>query len=635
MDFGIQGTIVRRAFSIVGCSVGVFCCLLAGTVEAVLVQDDWQQDYVKGTHAANAGQLSGTPSDNLEFRFDSASAADKPARETLLLLRSGRVGEAVAKARELVKGYPRWASAHELLGAALVMQGDLEGGLKSLQEAVALNGKQYTAMVKMGDVYRAQGKSADAKKKYLDAVRIAPTDRLANQRLGLMAEEEGDSRSAIDFFQKGIVGVPPGYVGIKVNLGRLYNASGQFNKTIELLQPVVPLSSRDATAQIVLGTALVATGRAEDGIRAFERAKAIDPKQAGYRLVLGMAYRQAGANDKALAELTEANRLNPDWPIGLLQLGNTLAASGRPKEALETYRKAEKFATGSALTDVRGRIGSLQLATKDFPGAIATFKQLTAGQIPPVEAVAGLAQAFQLNGQSAEAESSYREVTRLAPKDPNSFLRLGLFYGYQRRYRDALAALNDGLNLDMNQPALLRAVVLMQSRLGRHDDAVSSAERLVKVEPRNPDAQVLLAMMLDEAGKRSRAKDVYERLLAKGPNNIVAQNNLAMLLSAEGKHDLAMQAAKRATALKPGDPMLMDTLGWVLHQAGKSKEGLATLTKAAAVGPAFPSIHYHLGVVYQSLGDERSARAEFDKALALAADFAEAEDARKRRAALH
>lgn len=626
---------MARAFSIFGCSVGVLCCLLAGAAEAALVQDDWRQDYSKGTQAGSIDRPSDTASGNLEFRFDSASAADKPARETLLLLRSGRVGEAVAKARELVKAYPRWASAHELLGAALVMQGDLEGGLKSLQQAVVLNGKQYTAMVKIGDVYRAQGKSTDAKKQYLEAVRLAPTDRLVNQRLGLIAEEEGDARSAIDFFQKGIVGVPPGYVGVKVNLGHLYNVSGQFNRTVELLQPVVPLSSQDAMAQIVLGTALVATGKVDDGIRAFERAKAIDPKQAGYRLVLGMAYRQAGAYDKALAELTEANRLNPDWPIGLIQMGNTLATAGRPTDALERYRKAERLAAEPALTEVRGRIGNLQLATKDFTGAIATFKQLAAGPNPPVEAVAGLAQAYQLNGQLAEAESSYREVIRLAPKDPNSFLRLGLFYGYQRRYRDALATLNDGLNVDMNQPALLRAVVLMQSRLGRHDDAVSSAERLVKVQPRNPDAQALLAMMLEEAGKRSRAIDIYEALLVKDPKNIVAQNNLAMLLSAEGKHDQALQAARRATAMKPGDPMLMDTLGWVLHQAGKSKEGLSTLTKAAAIGPAFPSIHYHLGVVYQSLSDEQAARAEFDKALGLSADFAEAEDARKRRAALH
>jgi Flp pilus assembly protein TadD len=81
--------------------------------------------------------------------------------------------------------------------------------------------------------------------------------------------------------------------------------------------------------------------------------------------------------------------------------------------------------------------------------------------------------------------------------------------------------------------------------------------------------------------------------------------------------------------------MLLDTLGWVLHQAGKSKEGLAVLMEAVAKGPAFPSIHYHLGVVHQALGDDRLARVEFDKALALSADFGDAEDARKRRAALH
>jgi len=120
--------------------------------------------------------------------------------------------------QDLFDGQSEFAPAHEILGAALALKGEVGQGLQELQRAVAIDPKQSSAITKIGDIYYAQKKIPEAKAQFLNAIKITPEDRRAHQRLGLIYEQEGKADLAIAHFEKGIAGTPPDYLGSRSTL---------------------------------------------------------------------------------------------------------------------------------------------------------------------------------------------------------------------------------------------------------------------------------------------------------------------------------------------------------------------------------------------------------------------------------
>ncbi|MEJ2254858.1 MAG: tetratricopeptide repeat protein, partial [Nitrospirota bacterium] len=188
----------------------------------------------------------------------------KSLAEALALLNHGRYDAAIKKVREVLKDDPGSAPAQEILGAALVMKGQVDEGLKALKRAVELDPSADSAITKIGDIYMAQGQQKKAKEKFLQAIKINPQNRRAHQRLGLIYEDEGKYQQAVEHYGKGIRGTPPEYVGVKVNLGRLYNLSRMYEKTIALLEGLINRDKGGATAHIVLCSAYLNTDRVNE-----------------------------------------------------------------------------------------------------------------------------------------------------------------------------------------------------------------------------------------------------------------------------------------------------------------------------------------------------------------------------------
>ena len=168
---------------------------------------------------------------------------EAPLAEALRLLNAGKYQEAIEKVNGVLARTPDSAPAHEILGAALVMKGDVDQGFEELKKAVQLDPKQSSAITKMGDVYMARKDHKRAKESFLKAIQITPHDRRAHQRLGILYEQEGKHDRAISHYEKGIAGTPAEYVGVKVNLARLYNEKRSFAKAADLLKELIDLVS--------------------------------------------------------------------------------------------------------------------------------------------------------------------------------------------------------------------------------------------------------------------------------------------------------------------------------------------------------------------------------------------------------
>lgn len=600
------------------CALLVGACLIVGAAFATPIES-----------ATDLGVKPGLGAEALEPSLGSAGREKLPKAlaEALELLRTGKVDAAIARTRDFLATQPNSAPAHELLGAALGLKRDLGGSLQALRRAAELDPKRSSVYTKIGDVLLARDEPQQAKRAFLEAVKLDPADRLPHQRLGLLYEREGNDRQAIAHYEKGLSGTPASYLGVKVNLARLYNARGEFGQARALLEPPLAKPGRDANAHVVLGTSYLGLRRFDDAVGQFQHGVAAAPGAAGPRLGLGIAYREMKDFERSVAELNHVIRSTPKWSTGYYQLGETYLAMARPKAAVDQFAKAEALSRNPKL--VSKRKADAHVAMGDLQGAIAIYEPLAADRGAPPATLAALAAAYQLDGNLAAAEEVLLRIVKANPKDPGVYVLLGDHYGFGTDYAQAVANYRKGLQLAPKDPALLHRLALAYSRRGEGQKAVDTARQLVAVRPDSTDAEFFLASLYDEAGDAKSATSLYRKILAREPNHIGSLNNLAMALSAQGRHAEALKLARQARGLAPKSAAVHDTYGWVLLGSGNAPEAVAALQAAAALAPDDPSILYHLAVAQARAGDRAGARANLEKATQLSGEFKELEAARK------
>jgi tetratricopeptide (TPR) repeat protein len=121
-------------------------------------------------------------------------------------------------------------------------------------------------------------------------------------------------------------------------------------------------------------------------------------------------------------------------------------------------------------------------------------------------------------GLYAEAESSYREATRLDVAHAKAHNNLGCMLHIQ----------------------------------GRLDEALACYRRALELDPSQPEANQNYAAIARDADARQRAIEGYVRQTVASPGDAGAFTNLATTYAEFGRHDEALASFDRAIALDPG-----------------------------------------------------------------------------------
>jgi protein O-mannosyl-transferase len=196
-------------------------------------------------------------------RFDEAIAYYRRAEEHAvdagaltglgtLLLRQGKVDEAVAQLRQAVARFPDNSLAQLNLGAALSRQGQFDEARQHLQRAIEINPRQSTGHVAMAHLLIRQNKFDDAREELERAVAIDPYSAAARNDLG----------------------------SILVNLGKTEDAITQF-------QTALDLEPDSVLAHTNLALALARLGRTGEALAHYRRALQLDPNNLDALQALG------------------------------------------------------------------------------------------------------------------------------------------------------------------------------------------------------------------------------------------------------------------------------------------------------------------------------------------------------------
>jgi tetratricopeptide (TPR) repeat protein len=296
----------------------------------------------------------------------------------------GRLAEAVASYRRALALNPDYGMAHNNLAAALNQQQEFAAGLASSKRAIALIPEFFGAHVNHADALMGLERFAEAEAPLRRALDLAPDRAQTHRDLGWALAKIGSYEEAVACLEQATA-LDPNDPATHFALGTAHYIKKDLPGSEAGLRRAVALAPNYAAAWHELGTVLRSSGRFDEALICFRRARDIDPDWPEVYRSLAVTGQQA-ADEAQLrrleAVLKDRGRSVSDRVSAGFALGMLLDNAERCDEAFPCFAEAnalhrqqraeagERFDIGALRRQVDDLIG---LAKPDFFAAAASW----------------------------------------------------------------------------------------------------------------------------------------------------------------------------------------------------------------------------------------------------------------------
>jgi TolB-like protein/Flp pilus assembly protein TadD/predicted Ser/Thr protein kinase len=294
--------------------------------------------------------------------------------------------------------------------------------------------------------------------------------------------------------------------------------------------------------------------------------------------------------------------------------GTKLEDALRYEGAITQYRKAVEVDGHFALAWYRiaylGEFAWWTALEERQEAMAAAIREID--RVPVKERMLFQAWKAHMERRPEEAHALYGQAAEAFPQDKEVLYLAGYLYFHERRFAEALAWFAKALALDPAYPEALVHVVAALSRLGRGEEAVTTARDWVEKAP-GTRSRVALAQALVSVGRSEEGIEVARRMVAEDPGMTRA---LAFVLILAEHFDEAEELLRPLA--KPGAPNRAASaaeLLLALTYQGRIREALEVVDQHAGL-PGVPP-WWELGMGWNVLAAGRNTTAALPKALAL------------------
>ena len=323
-------------------------------------------------------------------------------------------------------------------------------------------------------------------------------EAIEHARAGMEAQKQGDLDTAIKEFRT-VTEIQPDLAAAFVNLGAAYMLKRDYPSATAALERALTQNPDLIGAHQMLGTSLLASGRAAEAIPHLEKAKTVD--------LLGIAYLEAGRLGDAIGLLGVALNQRPNDPDLLYYFGRATALASKESFDALLASVPDSARGHQALAEQYEQLRQPALAEKEYRAAIKLRPDL-----PGLHLELGKLLATAGNWPGAEAE--FREEGKLRPEHAETAWRLGSALLQQGKGTEALVELKRADRLEAGMPETLLALGKAASQTGDTTLAEKSWIQILAIEKESDlaaQAHFELANLYRKAG---RAQDADKELAA-------------------------------------------------------------------------------------------------------------------------
>jgi len=294
--------------------------------------------------------------------------------------------------------------------------------------------------------------------------------------LGLIAQQQGQGRKAVDHLSRAVAADPHQPVP-RLALGRALEAQGNRSAAELQYRAVLDTVPTHAEAHARLGDVLGQSGQRSEAISHCRRAVAANPRHAEALCCLGSLLHEDGRSEEAAGFLERALELRPNWATALYNYGLVLIALDRLPSALTILAGAAELRPNHAAT------------------------------------AAALAGALRRLNRLDEARAEAERATRLAPQESAGWLELGLIRAAQNSHEGAAAAFERVVSI--RPDSVQGHWCLAESRrvLDQPERAAQHYEICLRLDPADRVGAALGLAQVGAAAPPDRAPDAYIRQL--------------------------------------------------------------------------------------------------------------------------
>ena len=471
----------------------------------------------------------------------------------------------------LVKYFPKDENFQLMRGNSLYYLKMYEEALSAYEEAIRLKPDYDYAWYNKGFIFGNLKRYEEALSAYDEAIRLKPDDEAA-------------------WYNKGL---------IFGNLKRYEEALSACNQAIKLKPDY-------EVAWAVKGNQLANLGRYEEALSAYEEAIRLKPDYTSAidsrNLVINKTYsirKRLNFYENELSKLKNGNDKNL-----IILVIDYLELSKISKYELDndilSYQLLYKAYQLSSLNNlpVVERCSALLKKVYLYPSLLISLARYKEAD----EYIKNWLPIFQ---DSNDREGMDAMLDPQTVQSSSSLLNIGNELGDLGRYEEAIAAYDEAIKIDPNDPDLWHNKGNQLANLGRYEEALSAYDEAIRLKPDYDYAWLNKGNQLENLERYEEAIAAYDEAIKLKADYIEAIFNKAILLKKLGHQDIGNQQfhliIETCQQYKNKDNQTIDF--WNVYAAsltclGQYEEVEQILQKALAINPNHPNTNYNLACYY-------------------------------------
>jgi tetratricopeptide (TPR) repeat protein len=358
-----------------------------------------------------------------------------------------------------------------------------------------------------------------------------PPEVYADYIEGLYYVRDGEAKKARPYFERVIRAAPEsalGYAGLAEALLEDRYKSGDKTlegKAVEAISKAEQLDPELAHVQLIAGRLFNASGQWEKAAAYFQRAAELGPDDAHAFIQMGVAYFMLNDPHKSAAALQQAIKVQPHFYVPYDYAGWFEYEERNFAAAERHWLASVRLAPGKVRARVnlatlyftKGRLEEAEKQIRESLNILPTAQS----------ALAARADLYDRTGRHAEAIGSYEEAMKSETKTYKIWAGLGGAYRRAGRETDAIGAFRKGLEYSLEgvsthqrEAERVAWCAYYHAALGENDQARTRAEQALSM---NTPPQATLRKLLVLAYGQIRDIEAARRLLDGAPPDLLEE----------------------------------------------------------------------------------------------------------------